>query len=131
LDGLNLYTVPTVSCPIEIPTRLRIQLNLFAGQLYISSIEEYREICDFLGVASTIPPEGVTVAADGFILAGGEHSSATFTKSPLKFLKMHLSQIRKNGQDIDKTHLGKLVDGKLLCASDFQDCEDTQTTTDN
>jgi hypothetical protein len=40
LDGLNLYTIPSVSCPIDVPTPLRVQLNLFAGQLYISSMEE-------------------------------------------------------------------------------------------
>jgi hypothetical protein len=73
----------------------------------------------------------MTVAADGFILAGDERSSTTFTRSPLKFFKMYLSQVRRNGQAIDKTHLGRLVDGKFLFASDFQRRGNTQMTTDN
>ncbi|KAL4918901.1 hypothetical protein BDW62DRAFT_200300 [Aspergillus aurantiobrunneus] len=126
LDNLNLYTIPAPSPgSIDIQPILRIQLNLFAGQLYISSFGEYHEICDFLGLASTTAPEGLTVAADGFILAATDDQQlqATFTKSPLKFLQVLMSQIRKNGQEIDKTDIGRVLDGKLLCPDDFQDGE--------
>ncbi|KAJ9257552.1 hypothetical protein DTO195F2_5534 [Paecilomyces variotii] len=119
LDNLGLYPIPRAdSVVFDIPTTLRIQLNLFAGQLYISSFDEYREICEFLGVAYYAAPEGLTVAADGFIVAPDR---AIFTKSPLKFLKVLMSQIRKDGQEIDKTHIGKLLDGKLLTMDDFED----------
>ncbi|KAL4786748.1 hypothetical protein BJX76DRAFT_365241 [Aspergillus varians] len=127
LDNLSLYTIPsTSSAAIDIPTTLRIQLNIFAGQLYISSFDEYREICDFLGLASTTTPEGLTVAADGFILAAADNLQlhSTFTCSPLKFLRFLMSQIRKDGQEIDKTHFGRVLDGKLLCVGDFQDSDD-------
>ncbi|KAI9370544.1 hypothetical protein BJX61DRAFT_544525 [Aspergillus egyptiacus] len=120
LDRLDLYSVPASSAVIEVPTALRIQLNLFAGQLYIESFDEYREICAFLGVASVPTPEGVTVAADGFIVG-----NTNFTKSPLKFLRLLMSQIRKDGQEIDKTHLGRLLDGKLLSMTDFEDGDRT------
>ncbi|KAL4994276.1 hypothetical protein BDV10DRAFT_189152 [Aspergillus recurvatus] len=118
LDNLDLYPIPRAnSVVLDIPTAVRIQLNLFAGQLYISSFDEYREICDFLGVACYAAPEGLTVAADGFIVAPDK---AQFTESPLKFLKVLISQIRKDGQEIDKTHIGKLLDGKLLTMDDFE-----------
>ncbi|KAL4861979.1 hypothetical protein BDV12DRAFT_207643 [Aspergillus spectabilis] len=121
LDNLNLYPIPRAdSVVFDIPTAVRIQLNLFAGQLYISSFNEYREICEFLGVAYYTAPEGLTVAADGFIVTADK---ATFTKSPLKFLKVLMSQIRKDGQEIDKTHIGKLLDGKLLAMDDFKDVD--------
>ncbi|OJK01293.1 hypothetical protein ASPACDRAFT_51200 [Aspergillus aculeatus ATCC 16872] len=123
LDKLDLYPIPTGSStrPLPVPESLRIQLNLFAGQLYISSYNEYCEICRFLGVASTAAPEGLAVAADGFIVEN-QQAGAKFTKSPLRFLKVFMSQIRKDGQEIDKTHLGKILDGKLLLMADFQDC---------
>ncbi|KAL2840210.1 hypothetical protein BJY01DRAFT_250125 [Aspergillus pseudoustus] len=130
LDQLNLYSIPTNRPNIDSPPSLRIQLNLFAGQLYIDSYGEYREICEYLGVASTVAPEGVTVAADGFIVAGPQRSLAKFTQSPLKFLKVLLSQIRRNGQNIDKTHLGRLVDGKLLFVDDFEESDVTPMEVD-
>lgn len=66
LDNLDLYTFPPRALPVNnIPTTLRIQLNLFAGQLYISSFDEYREICKFLGLSSTTTIDGMIIAADG------------------------------------------------------------------
>ncbi|GLA78963.1 hypothetical protein AtubIFM55763_001128 [Aspergillus tubingensis] len=122
IDKLDLYTIPKnlSTRPLRVPESLRIQLNLFAGQLYISSYNEYCEICRFLGVAFTAAPEDLVVAADGFIVEN-QQAGAKFTQSPLRFLKVFLSQIRKDGQEIDKTHLGKILDGKLLLMADFQD----------
>ncbi|KAL4804843.1 hypothetical protein BDV18DRAFT_161935 [Aspergillus unguis] len=122
IDNLNLYTIPRNKATLGIPILLRIQLNLFAGQLYISSFQEYREICDFLGVAYYAAPGGVTIAADGFILSSENGNvGQKFSKSPLMFLKTLMSTIRKDGQEIDKTHLGRLLDGKVLTEEDFQD----------
>ncbi|OJJ65727.1 hypothetical protein ASPBRDRAFT_79658 [Aspergillus brasiliensis CBS 101740] len=122
IDRLDLYTIPKnlSTRPLRVPESLRIQLNLFAGQLYISSYNEYCEICRFLGVAFTAAPGGLAVAADGFIVEN-QQAGAKFTQSPLRFLKVFMSQIRKDGQEIDKTHLGKILDGKLLLMADFQD----------
>ncbi|OJZ80454.1 hypothetical protein ASPFODRAFT_147945, partial [Aspergillus luchuensis CBS 106.47] len=122
IDKLDLYTIPkkTSTRPRRVPESLRIQLNLFAGQLYISLYNEYCEICRFLGVAFTAAPEGLVVAADGFIVEN-QQAGAKFTQSPLRFLKVFMSRIRKDGQEIDKTHLGKILDGKLLLMADFQD----------
>jgi hypothetical protein len=119
LDTLVLYNVPASSVVTEIPGFLKIQLNLFAGQLYFNSYKEYCEVCDFLGVASIKTPEGLNVAADGFIVGGTQRSKTTFRQSPLKFLKVLMSQVRKECQEIDKTHMGKVLDGKLLCPCDF------------
>ncbi|KAH1338971.1 hypothetical protein KXX67_009426 [Aspergillus fumigatus] len=119
LDRLDLYNIPSRADPIDIPDDLKIQLNLFAGQLYIASYDEYLRLCDTLGVASAATPDNLSVAADGFILRGNVTGKSTFSQSPLKFLQVLLSQIRKDGQDISKTHIGKLLDGRLLEARDF------------
>lgn len=103
---------------IEIPDRIRIQLDLFAGQLYIGSYIKYQQLCDFLGVAYIKTLEGLTVADDSFIL--GENEKTTFSKNPLKFLEALMSQVWKDCQAIDKTHVGKILSGIILYPSDFQ-----------
>lgn len=49
LDGLDLYTVPHRS-PFQMPQLLVVELNLFAGQLYFNSFEEYDLVRRFLGI---------------------------------------------------------------------------------
>lgn len=128
LDDLNLYSVSKTVTAFHIPTVLKIQLNLFAGQLYMSSYDEYRQLCDFLGVLSSATPDGYVVGADGFIMAMNKPSTTKFTKSPLKCLRILISQMRKDGQEIGKTHVGKILDGNLLFPIDFEDCIKTPTT---
>jgi hypothetical protein len=67
-----------VTASLEIPDSIKIQLDLFAGQLYIGSYIEYQQLCDFLGMAYIKTTEGLTVADDGFML--GENEKTTFTK---------------------------------------------------
>ncbi|KAJ6041580.1 hypothetical protein N7460_006970 [Penicillium canescens] len=119
LDKLALYTVPEHANKSEAPDILRIELNLFAGQLYLDSYSEYKDLCEFLGVASFKTPAGLVVAADGFIQGGSQRIREVFSQSPLKFLKVLMSQIRKDCQDIGRTHMGHILDGRLLFPSDF------------
>ncbi|OKL56628.1 hypothetical protein UA08_08214 [Talaromyces atroroseus] len=117
LDRLDLYNVSNLrSDSTSIPPTLVIQLNLFAGQLYFSSFGEYVRVCEFLGVAWE-SREDLIVDADGFIRKSnnGRKNTSTFQHSPIKFLKVMISKIRKNGEDIEKTHIGKLFDGMILC----------------
>lgn len=52
---------------IQIPDMLRIQLNLFSGQLYLNSYADYQRVCAFLGVASVKTADSQDLAPDGFI----------------------------------------------------------------
>ncbi|KAF4259859.1 hypothetical protein KXW81_000287 [Aspergillus fumigatus] len=79
LDWLDLYNIPSRPDPIDIPDDLKIQLNLFAGQLYIASYDEYLRLCDTLGVASAATLDNLSVAADGFILWGNVTGKSTFS----------------------------------------------------
>jgi hypothetical protein len=58
LDQLMLYTSPTRSPAPTIPRHLITQLNLYAGQLYLSLYDEYLEVCKFLNLASEMIPDG-------------------------------------------------------------------------
>lgn len=108
-----------------------MQLNIFAGQLYLKSFSEYQRLCEFLGVASPKTAEGMIVAADGLIMGGNQTLNKTFENCPLNFLEALMSKIRKDSQDIEKTHLGQILDGRLLTSSDFQDPEAGSTTAES
>jgi hypothetical protein len=99
-----------------------VQLNLFAGQLYLSSFIEYVEVCTFLDLAWEKAEEGCVVAADGFIMWDGSDWGASrprFGDSPVKFLKLLVTKIRRNCKAIDKTHMATIFDGRLLRPFDF------------
>lgn len=70
-------------------------------------------------MASAKTPGGLVVASDGFIVRGNEGLKTHFCQSPLKFFKILMSQIQKDCQEIEKTHIGQIVDDHLLCPSDF------------
>ncbi|KAK3116175.1 hypothetical protein LTR53_003724 [Teratosphaeriaceae sp. CCFEE 6253] len=122
VDRLDFYSVPHLATPLDIHPRLITQLNLFAGQLYISSYEDFLFMCSYLGLATEMAAEGWEVAADGFIIKDGQGrvggAGSRLTKSPVKFLEALMS-IRRDGEGISRTHMGALLEGKLLRAEDF------------
>lgn len=86
MDNLTLYTVPPVADSWTVPDTLRLQLNLFAGQLYFSSFSDYRGTCDLLSLAWEPPAEGVEVRADVFMPIGSD-GSMRFSTSPVPFIR--------------------------------------------
>ena len=118
LDALDLYTVPTRPGTWYMPHTFVIQFNLFSGQLYFSSYLEYVETCKFLGLAYEKTEGGCVVAADGFIL---QPFQASFSSSPVEFLKSFMAKVRRNCEDIAKSHVGLVLHGNLLLPSSFGD----------
>jgi len=127
LDRLDFHTVSAHPLVPNVPRTLAVQLDLFAGQLYISSLEEYYEICGFLGLSPNaltkrMSDRGWKLSADGFILSddqGRAGGASGLKQSPINFLKVLMSKIRRNGDGIAKTHMGSLLEGKLFQPSDF------------
>lgn len=122
LDSLRLYTVPSLPTNWKVSVDLVMQLNLFAGQLYFRSFDEYKQVCEFLCLAWQKMDDDVPVQADGFIIPqpGGQQA---FDQSPTKFLQVVTTKMRRNGQGIDKTHLGKMLAGELLGEADFENTQ--------
>ncbi|KAH8676420.1 hypothetical protein BGZ60DRAFT_562097 [Tricladium varicosporioides] len=122
LEGLSFCAIPAV--PKYLPDRNIIRhLNLFAGQLYIRDFEEYTMLCEFLGLCSRPPDDGVKVACDGFIRPDSESSLATvrackFTTSPVAFLRIIMA-LRRKGQSFSSSHLGKILNGELIDGAEF------------
>jgi hypothetical protein len=117
IDDLMLYNVGRPFSPGSVSRSLTMQLNLFAGSLYLRSLSEYAEICDHLGLLKGVAKDGQDVDADGFI--GRRAGIWGLKRSPIPFLRALLMKIRREGEGVQKTHMGKIVSGIRLEESDF------------
>ena len=109
------------------PVRSRLLKCIVPPLRTLSSFKEYVDLCKFLGLAWSKTEHGYVVAPDGFIMRGHSRMkdrTSTFKDSPVQFLKVLMTKIRRNCEGIDKTHLGAILDGRLLLPSDFGEPED-------
>ena len=122
LDDLSLYCAGRRFDSLTIPRHLIMLLNLFAGQLYFRSYDEYVELCKYLGLAFSATRENQEGdASSGFILppSGG----AGLQANPMQFLKELLVKVRREGKSVDKSHVGRMLEGNLLKRVDFGEKE--------
>ncbi|OAL48858.1 hypothetical protein IQ07DRAFT_681560 [Pyrenochaeta sp. DS3sAY3a] len=119
LDALDLYCAGrefSASGP-SISRSQIVQLNLFAGQLYFKSYTEYIELCGCLGLAWEGPKEEEGLQADGFIVPPA--GVWGLNKSPVGFLREYV-KMRRAGEGMEKTHLGRVLEGGLLEEREFK-----------
>lgn len=107
LDTLNLYTVGKASSH-TLRRDLIAQFNLFAGQLYFRLYEKYIKMCGFLGLSCFTTAEGQTVQSDGFVLPPA--GTWKLPESPVRYFKDFIVRVRREGDGIDKTHLGRMLE---------------------
>lgn len=125
LEDLSTYNVPantgSSSPPAPPPEELITQLNLFAGQLYLQSYEEYIRVCQYLGLSYRENDGDEDIAADGFVGKNGGcgYEKCRFERSPVAFLGVLYKRIRRDCQDIEKTHMGRILAGEILRERDF------------
>ncbi|KAG4437276.1 hypothetical protein IFR05_007253 [Cadophora sp. M221] len=126
IEDLLFCAVPPVrddwTCP-EISTIL----NLFAGQLYLRSEDEYHRLCRFLGIRFKYPYRGAEISTDGFIFPETrilqDDVTATaykFAQSPIDFLRL-VTAFRRLGQTFTNSHMGKILSGELVMSMDFDE----------
>lgn len=124
LEDLSFCAVPPVPKLWRQPS-LILQLNIFAGQLYLRNYEDYLSVCRFLGLCYR-PPEGEDRAAsDGFMAPSGRSNfdaamerECPFSTSPVGFLRM-LMALRRKGQGFDRSHYGRILNAELLAENHF------------
>ncbi|KAI6777666.1 uncharacterized protein J7T54_007393 [Emericellopsis cladophorae] len=114
LDSLDLYTVPDRQIS-PIPQSLILQLNLFAGQLYFDSFEEYTRVSRFLGVG----PQGQDPLRQPHAGPTDRMELSCFQKDYVGFFKVMFTKVRRDCESIDKTHMGRLLNDRLLTVDDF------------
>jgi hypothetical protein len=125
-DDLCLYSVPSLPV-LWIPNEVLLrQLNIFAGQLYLSHSSAYVELCLFLGIYNAdLKGQGVfEVQSDGFIRPKDRPAVADYPKNfeepPFPILKA-LFSMRRKGLGYLPTHIGKLLNARRLTNEDFEE----------
>ena len=124
-DDLALYSIPAVPAGWTPPSSLMDQLNVFAGQLYLKDYETYIRLCRFLCVyaGDLQGEEGIEAGCDGFISPNNRPrhlpNDDTFQTSPVDSLRT-LMGLRRKGMRFSPTHMGKLLEGRLLSEDDFR-----------
>ncbi|ATY64974.1 very large low complexity [Cordyceps militaris] len=114
------------------PVHTRIALDLFAGQLYFSTYDEYVQVSSFLGLVYFEETGDMAVDPDGFVPPPERHKIPpwhrradqywdTFSTSPVSFFKQFLSVVRGHGAGIEHTHMGRILDGGHLGKYEFPD----------
>jgi hypothetical protein len=92
---------------------VRIELNLFAGQLYFDSEEEYWSVCSLLALWMAHPKAEYS-EVDGFVPPRYRTGRVSpFTRSRIPILKK-LVELRRKGMGYHLTHLGHVLNGKPL-----------------
>jgi hypothetical protein len=99
------------------PAHIRTELNLFSGQLFFDSREEYEKVCALL-VLHMAHPGAEHIEADGFVpprYQTGERSP--FDTSKIEMFRK-LIGLRRKGMGYSETHLGRVLDARPL-SSEF------------
>ncbi|KAF6789323.1 hypothetical protein CMUS01_16344, partial [Colletotrichum musicola] len=118
LDGLDLYTVPCRGASPRPALSLVTQLNLFAGQLYLKSMEEYRSTRRFLQLCDENENgEG------GSKEQRDSDAPGVCDEALVQFLKVVMTKLRRDCESIDKTHVGRILDQGVLGPGDFGEAE--------
>ncbi|CAG1959689.1 unnamed protein product [Fusarium graminearum] len=123
LDHLRLYCLSGNMIQSTIPEDSITLLNLFAGQVYLKSFQDYITVCDSLGLAWTAVDDSVCLGPDGFIHPNAVRTLVNrsgFSKSPVQFLKVLMEKIRQNCGTITRTDMGKIFEGVILLKDDFK-----------
>ncbi|KAF8123615.1 hypothetical protein EV363DRAFT_1547333, partial [Boletus edulis] len=130
-DDLRLYTVPPLPSDWTPPWDLIDQLNIFAGQLYLSGHASYVRLCRFLGVsAGDLPQNAGTVVLRNWLRdpdASDTEIKNRFEGTPLPLVVYFLAVRR--GLNFSGTHMGRILDGWPLSATDFHVPPDPATST--
>jgi len=128
-DDLALYNIPTVPAGWSPSSPLIDQLNVFAGQLYLKDYETYIRLCRFLCVYARDlrREEDIEANCDGFIAPNNRpqhlQSVDTFQRSPLDAVKK-LVALRRKAMPFALTHMGRILDGRLLDEDHFRGHDD-------
>jgi hypothetical protein len=131
-SNLTFYSIPgsaaeTRTTPWTAPAHVRSLLNLFAGQLYFDSREEYERACVLLGMHMA-HPGAKQIEVDGFVLPAHRTGEASpFSTSPIATFKQ-LMGLRRKGMGYGGTDLGRVLNGRPLGydRESNRECQDDQ-----
>ena len=110
-SDLTFHTIP--DSPWSAPAHVRTELNLFAGQLYFDSGEDYERACVLLAL-SMAHPGAEYCEIDGFVpLAHRTGAHSPLATSKVTIVKT-LIGLRRKGMGYSRTHLGQILNANPL-----------------
>lgn len=125
-DDLTLCAIPATKTPVRDSPEV-MQLNLFAGQVYLKTYEEYVALCRFLGLCFKPPQAKVKVFGDGFVDPANREKydaymaqQCPFSESPVPLVRA-LIGYRRKGLGFEKSYMGAILNGELLTRDKFDD----------
>ncbi|CAE6491133.1 unnamed protein product [Rhizoctonia solani] len=133
-SDLQFYSIPaTPSSHVSsgVLSTAQLQLDLFAGQLYLPSYQDYTLLCASLGLFILSENEDdlkIEVESDGFVKPRHrgqlverhpEYSNCQFTDTPVPSLKDLIGRRRK-GMKYLLTHVGQILHARSLTPKSFQ-----------
>ncbi|CAI6256851.1 unnamed protein product [Periconia digitata] len=119
MDSLDLYCIGKNADQFaakHIDMSDTFQLNIFAGQLWFNSWQDYGAFGRFANLATTKAMAHRADKNDGFIKNGS--GKWGLKESPVPFM-LRLIEARRGGEGIGGTHMGKMLRGSLLEPNDF------------
>ena len=130
-DDLRLYSIPPLPSDWTPPWALIDQLNVFAGQLYLTDYDSYLRLCRLLGIpAARESTNNPTVKRNLLHVLGiPKKKEITSSGATLPFVKAVLA-IRTRGVPFAHTHVGRILQRQFLTDKDFP-MELCPQTTDN
>jgi len=122
-SDLTFYTIPK-SPKWTAAAHLRTELDLFAGQLYFDSVQEYRRLCVLLAL-HIVHPGAKHIEVDGFVPRAyrtDRTRRSPLTTSAIATFK-RLTALRRKGMGFGGTDLGRVLDARPL-SSEFESWPD-------
>ncbi|OQU94831.1 hypothetical protein CLAIMM_01124 [Cladophialophora immunda] len=125
-DALDICKFPEKNAPEKIEPQAIALLGLFAGQLYFSSFEHYKEFCALVGLfdGERLLVRKRQVATDNFVSPACRKANGwtecTFNTSPVPWIKGFID-MRRAGIEWTHTHLGRVMNGQILRKEDFDE----------
>jgi hypothetical protein len=123
-DDLAFYCIPLPSGKelpsVEVRFDARCQLNIWAGQLYLDNYETYLHLCLLLGISSSQENGYGSVGSENCPKRRRIMDAYLFDKSPIALLKT-LFGLRRKGMSYHQTHMGKILNSRLLSRADFEE----------
>jgi hypothetical protein len=121
-EDLDRFILPGDPPAIPLQRLLAMQLNLFAGSLYLRDHTMYKDVCAALRLQIDVLPPHLAkrqyVDRNGYVKHGPTRLQLGFTgpgfkTNALPFLRK-LFVLRRYGQPLGPSHMGKLLHGVKL-----------------
>lgn len=132
-ETFDTFYLPSKSSFPAVPPLLVRQINLFSGSVFLQDYKTYRDVCKMLGLhfgmldrrpsSSASSADHDLVDSTYFVVDQATRrqlglKADGFQESPVPFLRKLLA-IRRYGQPLGPSHMGKLLQGQKLSKDDF------------